>query len=109
METLLSYFIIAVIWTIVVDYLHFFDEIKPILSKIVGFPIKIVKPFSCSVCLTFWSGIIYSIICGGFCLQNIMWLLLISCCCPLILNIIYNVRDILEILINIPLTFFNLK
>ncbi len=99
---------IAVICVIITDYLQFFENLKPLLSKIFGFPVRIGKPFSCSTCQTFWLGLIFLCIKGTLCLQNIMWLLLIACCCPLILNIIYNVRDILGILINLPITFLNL-
>ena len=106
---MISILFIAVICVVVIDYLHFFDEIKPIVSKLVGFPVKIGKPFSCSTCSTFWLGLIWMAVKGLLCLENIMWLLLIAACCPLILNVILNVRDILGILINIPLTFFNIK
>lgn len=38
------------------------------LSRWLGHPVKSLKPFSCSLCMTWWTGIIYLLCTGRFCL-----------------------------------------
>lgn len=105
MEVLLNVFLIAVCCVIVIDYLQFFEEIKPMLSKLFGFKVRIGKPFSCSTCSTWWLGLIYLIIVSQVSIANITLLLLISASTPLIENLLRNMIDAAGIIINLPMTF----
>lgn len=105
MEVLLNIFLIALCCVIIIDYLQFFESIKPVLSKLFGFNVRIVKPFSCSTCSTWWIGLIYLIIVSQVSIANITLLLLISACTPLMENLLRNVIDAVGIIINLPMTF----
>ena len=38
------------------------------LSRWLGRTVRSVKPFSCALCMTWWSGVVYLIATGRFCL-----------------------------------------
>lgn len=42
----------------IVDLSGFVDSVKSCLT-IAGRPVKHLKPFDCSLCMTFWSGVVY--------------------------------------------------
>lgn len=61
-------FLITLFWVVVIDQLHFVDEITTIFSGWISNgkikkPIAI-KPFSCSTCMSFWTNLAYLIITG---------------------------------------------
>lgn len=64
--TLLNLLIIANILVFIVDMSGFIQEMENVIHKhfFPKYPreaISIPKPFSCSLCLTFWTGLIYLI------------------------------------------------
>lgn len=103
---LTNLFFIAVICVIIIDISGFIEGIESLLTKVLGYKVRIPKPFSCSMCSTHWIGLIYLIF-THFSIESYMILLLISICTPLIENVIRNLMDIVGILINVPMTFFH--
>lgn len=92
-------FLIAFICVAIIDISGFVEEIKPKIWKWVFNGKKeyrqfSLKPFDCSLCCTWWTGLIYLLIAGAFTLQNIALTLLIAVLTPTIKDIIILIKDI---------------
>ena len=48
------------------------------LSRWLGHTVTSLKPFSCSLCMTWWSGILYLLITGRFCLPLLAYVAALS-------------------------------
>ena len=101
---MLNCLLITICWIIILDQLHFWEEfsstIKSILTKgKFRNPIQI-KPFSCSVCMSFWCNLIYIIIIGKFSIFMIGYILLLSWSAPLINSIFTLGKNLFLKLIN---------
>lgn len=102
MELWLNIFSIALICVIVIDVLQFFDSIEPLLSKILGFKVRLPeKPFKCSTCSTFWLGFIWLCIAGAVTLPNVALLLCLAASTPQIENLWWNIQGIIGLLVNL--------
>lgn len=94
--------LIAVICVIIVDISGFMIEVKEMLGrwlKVSPDAIKL-KPFDCSLCCTWWSGLIYLICVGEVSIFNIAFTLLVASMTPVIMNAIYTLKDNLLLLID---------
>lgn len=86
-------FMIAIIVCFIVDISGIIDSVKRMIWKWI-FNDKIVysdfrlKPFDCSLCLTFWVGLIWLIVQGEVTLFNIMAVCLLSALTEQITNTI---------------------
>ena len=54
-----------------------------------------LKPFDCSLCMTFWIGLIYLIITGSFTIPFIGYVCLLSFLTPVIQEILLITKDLL--------------
>lgn len=54
------------------------DSLKWSLSKWLGVTVSRLKPFDCSLCMTWWCGLIYIICVGECCVINIAFVALLS-------------------------------
>lgn len=91
---MLDFLMIAVICVCVIDETDFIESINQSLSKWLGVRASIKKPFNCSLCCTWWIGLVWMICNGGFSLMNIMILLLIAIATPLIKELIELINDL---------------
>lgn len=67
---------ITILVVFIIDLSGVVDSFKQSLSKWIGKgEIKRLKPFDCSLCITFWSGLIYLVIVGEF---NLLSLVVVS-------------------------------
>lgn len=104
--TIFNLFLIAVITVCIIDLSGFVGTLKSVLSKTLTKG-KItnsdytLKPIDCSLCMTFWIGLIYLIIYHQLTLLNISILLLIAVSTPIINDVIRLIQDIITKLINI--------
>lgn len=53
----------------IVDLSGFTDAWLSALSRWLGRTVTQFKPFTCSLCMTWWSGIVYLLVTGRFCLS----------------------------------------
>lgn len=96
---LLELLCIQLICVLVIDISGFIDSIKYGISKILTKG-KIqstdyrLKPFDCSLCMTFWVGLIYIICMGQFSLFLLAYILLLGIMTPIIKDIIILLKDI---------------
>lgn len=98
--------LIAVICVCIIDISGFIDTLKSALSKLLTKG-KLtnsnysLKPIDCSLCMTWWLGLIYLIICNSVSLLNIAILLLIAVSTPIINDIIRLIQDLIIKLIQV--------
>lgn len=96
--------LICVCWVIIIDFTDIIADIEVFLEKYLKVrKVEVPKPFSCSLCMTFWTGLIYLIIIGEFSLASITILLLISFFSTTIYNLLYLIKDIIDYLLIKPL------
>ena len=94
--------IIGFLCVFVVDYSGFIDEMESLISRWLKSPIKyrIPKPFSCSLCLIWWIGLIYLLIVGQFTFPYVALVAGISALSPEILMVIYFIKGFISRIIS---------
>lgn len=102
MSWILGLFVIAAAFVFAIDYCGFLGEIERYLGIVLKSKVqlRIPKPFSCSLCMTFWTGLIYLMIVGK--LSFISFLILILFCANTknILHGLYTIQDLIECILN---------
>lgn len=104
--TIFNLFLIAVITVCIIDLSGFVESLKSALTKLltkgkISNSDYTLKPIDCSLCMTFWIGLIYLIIYNQLTLLNISILLLIAVSTPIINDVIRLLQDIITKIINI--------
>ena len=59
-----------------------------------------LKPFTCSLCMTWWLGLIYLLICHSFTIPYIALVALLSFLTPLSSSILLLIKDLAIFLVN---------
>ena len=89
---------ITIIWVVVLDQLHFWDDITSVISgwltngKIKK-PIQL-KPFNCSTCMGWWTNLAYIIITNQFSILMILYIVVLSWSTPIISSILTLVKNL---------------
>ena len=102
---MINCFLITIFFVIVIDQLHFVDDITSVISgwmtngKIKK-PIQL-KPFTCSTCMSFWTNLIYIISIGHCTIPMILYIVVLSWGTPIINSILSFVINAVLKLINI--------
>lgn len=98
MNWIFGLFVIEVFSVFVVDFSGFISEVEKYLTSLLKSPIplKIPKPASCSLCLSFWAGLIYLIATGNFGFLSLLVLALLCANTGNILHAIYTVQDLID-------------
>ena len=88
--------LIQIIVTSIIDLSGFIYSIKQGIGKILHIPntdrIQL-KPFDCSLCSTFWSGLIYLLYTHNLTLPYITFLLFISLNTDITITLFYFIKD----------------
>lgn len=98
MQTLFDILSLTIIVVFIVDISGFTDSWKGWLHKWLKVPIGRVRPFDCSLCSTWWAGIVY-LICTGH--ITLPWVACVAVCAMLTPWIQDTLRTILDILTTI--------
>lgn len=77
-DLILSLLMIQVIVCFIIDLSGFIGSVESGLSRWLKYRVSIPRPFSCSLCTGFWSGLVYILIAGQFNLTGIVTVSLIS-------------------------------
>ena len=102
MDILIHLTLIAVITTIVIDMTDFITSIKNVIKKYLNIKGNIaLKPFDCSLCMTFWLCTIYLLIYNQLSLKYITITLLLAISTEIIQSLIRLAQDIITKLIDI--------
>ena len=99
MKCVVDILLLAAIIVFVVDLSGFTQSWKKWLGKWLGVQIGDVPPFDCSLCLTFWAGLIYLIVEGDFTIPALAYLALVSYCTVLMGEILTAIRELLSALV----------
>ena len=101
---LINLLLIALIIVFIVDIS---GAVEHLINPLVKYILKIPKSsrieiplISCSLCMTFWSGLIYIIVTGNFSLLNLVYVCLCAFLTPHIKDFYILVRDVLTIIQN---------
>ena len=110
---ILNLFIISIIWVLILDLSGFARTIDKLFYKIFypGRPFREdahFKPWDCSLCLTFWSSLIYLIAIHSLTLPNIAFSLLFAWLTTTEKDIFIMVKDMVTKLIDLLYTLFKL-
>lgn len=90
---------ITFICVYIIDLSGAIDELEDIIGKWLKCKIKIPKPFSCSLCSSWWLGLLYIIIMGKFTILNIAFVAFLSFLTPNIYNILIALKIAIDDLI----------
>lgn len=99
----LNLLIIQLIIVFIIDISGFIDDgIEPALARFFNRKkVKLKKPFSCSLCMTTWIGLIYILIMGQFNIIMIGYVFLLAFLTPIAYNFLLMIREALTKITNI--------
>lgn len=97
---MLKLLILTCIIVFIIDLSGIITEMENILSKWLKAKILIPKPFSCSLCLTWWIGLLYLLVYGKFTIIWIGYVALLSLLTTTIYNGLLMIRDLLNKIID---------
>lgn len=104
---MINLFILTCIIVFIIDLSGFIDEmVKRLYYKYIKVGdyhtlIPKLKPLTCSLCLSFWAGIIYLLITSQFTVLMVGYVCLLSFLTPIIGDILIMIKDVLNKIINI--------
>lgn len=108
----LNIFIITLIIVFVLDLTDFWQNVSKGLSWLItnGKVAKSfeLKPFSCSLCSTFWVNLIYVLVAGAFSIPMVGYILLMSYLTPIFADGMRLIRDFIVKLLEEIRMYFNL-
>lgn len=110
---ILNLFIISIIWVLILDLSGFARTIDKLFYKIFypGRPFREdahFKPFDCSLCMSWWSSLIYLIIVHSLTLPNIAIALIFAWGTTIEKDIFIMVKDMVTKLIDLLYALFKL-
>lgn len=100
---------ITILIVFIIDLSGFTQSIQHLLKKFLNTNKDIViKPFMCSLCMTFWTTIIYIILTHNFTLLLLSYCVALSFMTPIIASAMKLIQDILAAIINLFYNIFKL-
>lgn len=95
-SALLDLLIIQMVIVFIIDLSGIIDELEKMLAKWLKVSkVRIPKPFSCSLCSSWWTGLIYLIIIGQFTIPMIGYVALLAYLTPVAYNFLLMVKEAL--------------
>lgn len=104
---MINLFILTCIIVFIIDLSGFVDEmVKRLYYKYIKVGdyhtlIPKLKPFTCSLCLSFWVGLFYLLITRQFTILMIGYVCLLAFLSPIIGDILVMIKDVLNKVINL--------
>ena len=104
---MINLFILTCIIVFIIDLSGFVDEmVKRLYYKYIKVGdyhtlIPKLKPLTCSLCLSFWAGIIYLLITSQFTVLMVGYVCLLAFLSPIIGDILIMIKDVLNKIINL--------
>lgn len=103
---ILNLILLTIITVFIIDLSGIIDTIKKAIWKKY---IKIgdwhnlrIKPLDCSLCMSFWSGLIYLALTGHLTIPLVALTCLLAYSTPLVGDILQTIKDLLTYIINLP-------
>lgn len=95
---------IATMWVVIIDTTDFYDRVTGgIRAALTGGKLRkpfYVKPFCCSLCMTWWSGVVYLLLTHSVSLLALGYVLGLAFFTPTIKDLCLLVRDLLAKAVN---------
>jgi hypothetical protein len=98
---IINLILISLILVWIIDLTDIIDSMESGLSKWLKGRARIPKPFSCSLCMTFWCGIIYLLCTNEFTIPTMALVCLLSFLTPIMKNLLELVRDSINNLLDL--------
>lgn len=92
--------IITLIMVFIIDLSGFIDEIETVLSKWLKGKVRIPKPFSCSLCMSWWTNLIYLLCVGKLTLPYMALIALFAFLTPVFAILFIWIRETLNSILN---------
>ena len=106
---LINLLLITTILVFIIDLSGFTQSVQTFLKKWLKTNKDIViKPFMCSLCMTFWTGIIYAFLTHSLSIPILAFICLLSFLTPVIKDILKLIQDFIIAVINAIYNIFNL-
>ena len=88
--------IIQFLCVFVLDYSGAVDDLfTPLVKRITGAKIgNLGKPWSCSMCMSFWLGLLYILVAGNFTFPYLAAVAALSALTPVTLDLMHLVKDL---------------
>lgn len=98
--TVLNLIIISLVNVLIIDISGFVQSIKSLISKLltnkqIDTTNFSLKPFDCSFCMTFWTGLLYTLVIGQFTLVNLLIILLLAFMTEPVYRILLLIKDMI--------------
>lgn len=90
---------IAIILTWIIDVSGIIDSLEKGLSKWLKCKVIIPKPFSCSLCSTWWVSLIYLLFTGNLSLIYVVYITVLCTLTPIITDLFVLLRETLNYII----------
>lgn len=106
----LNLLFISVIISFIIDCSGIVDSVKSMISRYILNIRSVnysIKPFDCSLCMTWWTGLIYIYWIGQFSIIGVFIVALFSYFSSHISLILMTVKDIIGLLINKIINYIN--
>lgn len=85
---------IAWLCVFIIDYSGIIESMERGIAKAIGFPtVHIPKPFSCSLCSTWWLGLSYLIWTKDVSIPNLCWVGFCAAITPEISAVLWTIKD----------------
>lgn len=95
--------LITLAFVIISDKLQFWNNFSPIISGwLTGGKIKKAIPskiMTCSTCQSWWTNLIYIIVCGALTIPNVVYILALAYFAPVFSDLLQLVTELLKTLI----------
>lgn len=88
-------FLLALIVVFIVDVSGVVASVKHTLSRWLMAPVKRLKPFDCSLCMVFWSGVVYLLAVREMCMSTVAYLCILSLLASELAEALRLLRDII--------------
>lgn len=98
--TVLNLIIISLVNVLIIDISGFVQSVKSLISKLltnkqIDTTNFSLKPFDCSFCMTFWTGLLYTLVIGQFTLVNLLIILLLAFMTEPVYRILLLIKDMI--------------
>ena len=106
---MINLLVLTLLCVFVIDCSGVIDELEASLAKWLRVKsVRIPKPFSCSLCTSWWLGLVYLIVTQHFTLLWVGYVALLAFLTPVFYNALTLLRDLLNKLLGLVSSFFKL-
>jgi len=93
---ILNFLFITLLWVFIIDLSGFIETIEDGLSRWLKGRARVPKPFSCSLCMSWWTNLIYMLCVWDFTFPYVCIVALFAFLTPVFSIFLRWVRDVLE-------------